>query len=680
MSDDIFNNIYNKSLDLLSRREHSTKEIREKLLLRFDDCAVIDSVLTKLEKNNLISNLRFAEAYVSSRKRKGFGPKKISFELISKGVSESITNKAIIEEGGWRKAAKRVFEKKFKIGKNSDAKDILKQKTFLQNRGFGFKEIESVFGDDMLWFIAMSYEVLARKYRPANFEEVIGQDHVVKALINSIESEKIHQAFIFSGTRGVGKTTIARILAKCLNCESGNKPTSKPCNKCSNTTEITAGRSVDFLEIDAASNTQVEKIRDLIETVEYKPAKGRYKIFLIDEVHMLSTASFNALLKTLEEPPPHVVFIFATTNPEKIPKTVQSRCLQLNLKTVNEEMLNNHLSQILQKEKIKHDDESIQLISKSANGSVRDALTILDQAIAHGNGKLDRNEVKKLLGTIDDSLLLELLEGIVDGDGKKVFDKLAEIEQLLPEYDVILRDLISILHQVSLEQVLNNSDSGNIKRISNKIDKEFCQLLYEIGMNSFTKFSVHPSPKECLEICLLRMLTFNPLQKLSENNQNIKSGNSEKKSLKKVDEGIKKAKSPLPKVSSEEKLLNNNEDWVKLFNSLELSPFARNYFGNMSLFSHNDEGMILKADLNLGDVPENIMSEFKTTVESIFSNKINIKIEKGNVINSPIQLNESKIEKEEILAKDQISKDKEIQDFVEKFNGKIKPETIKPSK
>ena len=489
MSDDIFNNIYNKSLDLLSRREHSTKEIREKLLLRFDDCAVIDSVLTKLEKNNLISNLRFAEAYVSSRKRKGFGPKKISFELISKGVSESITNKAITEEGGWRKAAKQVFVKKFKNGKNSDAKDILKQKTFLQNRGFGFKEIESVFGDDMLWFIAMSYEVLARKYRPANFEEVIGQDHVVKALINSIESEKIHQAYIFSGTRGVGKTTIARILAKCLNCESGTKPTSKPCNKCSNTTEITAGRSVDFLEIDAASNTQVEKIRDLIETVEYKPAKGRYKIFLIDEVHMLSTASFNALLKTLEEPPPHVVFIFATTNPEKIPKTVQSRCLQLNLKTVNEEMLNNHLNQILQKEKIKHDDESIQLISKSANGSVRDALTILDQAIAHGNGKLDRNEVKKLLGTIDDSLLFELLEAIVDGDGKKVFDKLAEIEQLLPEYDVILRDLISILHQVSLEQVLNNSDSDDIKRISNKIDTEFCQLLYEIGMNSFSKFS-----------------------------------------------------------------------------------------------------------------------------------------------------------------------------------------------
>ena len=680
MSDDLFNVIYNKSLDLLSRREHSIKEIKEKLSARFEQKEIIESVIEKLSDNNLINNTRFAEAYVSARKRKGFGPKKIAFELLSKGVDESVSNNVIIEEGDWESAAKLAFSKKFKDGPSLDTNEKLKQKSFLQNRGFRFKEIESVFTNDMLWFNAMSYEVLARKYRPSCFEEVIGQEHVVKALVNSIESEKIHQAFIFSGTRGVGKTTIARILAKCLNCESNSKPTSVPCNKCSNTIEITAGRSVDFLEIDAASNTQVEKIRDLIETVEYKPAKGRYKIFLIDEVHMLSTASFNALLKTLEEPPSHIVFIFATTNPEKIPKTVQSRCLQLNLKTVNEEMLNNHLNQILKKEKIKHDDESTQLISKSANGSVRDALTILDQAIAHGNGELNSNEVKKLLGTIDDSLLFELLEGIVDGDGKKVFDKLAEIEQLLPEYDVILRDLISILHQVSLEQVLNNSESENIKNISNKTDKEFCQLLYEIGMNSFTRFSVHPSPKECLEICLLRMLTFNPLQKLSENNQDSTPSNSEKKNLKKVDEKIKKVNSPSSEESSKKKFLNNNEDWVKLFNSLKLSPFARNYFGNMSLFLHNNEDMIFKADLNLGEVPENIMSEFKTAVECIFSNKINIKIEKGDVINSPIQLNESKIEKEENLAKDQISNDKEIQDFVKKFNGKIKPETIKPSK
>ena len=250
----------------------------------------------------------------------------------------------------------------------------------------------------------MSYEVLARKYRPIDFNEVIGQDHVVKALINSINQEKIHQAFIFSGTRGIGKTTIARILAKCLNCESSSKPTPDPCNECSNTKEISTGRSVDFLEIDAASNTQVEKIRDLIETVEYKPAKARFKIYLIDEVHMLSPASFNALLKTLEEPPPHVIFIFATTNPEKIPKTVQSRCLQLNLKTVDEEILSSHLKKILEKEKINYDNDSVSLIANTANGSVRDGLTLLDQAIAYGNGELLKEDVKALLGTNDNSL------------------------------------------------------------------------------------------------------------------------------------------------------------------------------------------------------------------------------------------------------------------------------------
>ena len=526
----------------------------------------------------------------------------------------------------------------------------------------------------------MSYKVLARKYRPADFDEVIGQDHIVKALVNSIESEKIHQAFIFSGTRGVGKTTIARILAKCLNCESDPKPTSKPCNKCSNTVEISTGRSVDFLEIDAASNTQVDKIRDLIETVEYKPAKGRFKIFLIDEVHMLSPASFNALLKTLEEPPAHVVFIFATTNPDKIPKTIQSRCLQLNLKTVNEEMLFNHLKGILKKEKINHDDESIQLIAKSANGSVRDGLTILDQAIAHGNGVLNKEEVKKMLGTIDNSLLFELLDSIIDGDGKKVFDKLAEIEQLSPEYDVILRDMISTLHQISLEQVLNNSDSKDIKRLSIKIDKEFCQLLYEIGMNSFSKFKVHPSPKECLEICLLRMLAFNPLQKITDSTQTEKTDSAEKKSPKKAEKISQKVSISESKDVNEKKLLQTNEDWMKLFNSIELSPFARNYFGNMSLSSHNDKEIIFIADKSLGDVPENIMSEFKIALESKFINKIDIKIVKGDVNNSPIQANESKMKDEENMAKNQINNDKDIQKFIKKFNGKIKSDTIKPSK
>ena len=522
----------------------------------------------------------------------------------------------------------------------------------------------------------MSYEVLARKYRPTNFEEVVGQDHIIKALVNSIDQKKIHQAYIFSGTRGVGKTTIARILAKCMNCESDSIPTSKPCNTCSNTTEITAGRSVDFLEIDAASNTQVEKIRELIETVEYKPAKGRYKIYLIDEVHMLSTASFNALLKTLEEPPAHVIFIFATTNPEKIPKTVQSRCLQLNLKTVNEETLFKHFKKIIENEKIDSDDESLVLIANSANGSVRDGLTLLDQAIANGNGKLNQDDVKKLLGTIDDSLLLELIEFVVEGKGKQVFDVLTKIEELSPEYDGILKDIISILHQISLEHILQNSQDDRIKSIATITDKEFCQLLYELAMNSYSKFSAHPSPKEALEICLLRMLTFNPLQKLSSSNESKNDDIPEKKSLKKVDVKTDTSKNDIKK----DEIINSNDDWITLFDSLSVSPFARNYFGGMSFHSYSGFTLTLIANEDMGEVPENIMTEFKSSLKDKFSNKIDVKIQTGNTSNSPIATSNRRNKKHQNDAENNIKSDKDIQSFINKFNGKIKSDTIKPIK
>ena len=258
----------------------------------------------------------------------------------------------------------------------------------------------------------MSYEVLARKYRPSNFEEVVGQSHIIQALSNSITQDKIHQAYIFSGTRGVGKTTLARILSKCLNCLSAKTPVTIPCDTCNSCVEIKAGRHLDFLEIDAASKTGVDDMRSLLETVQYKPSTGRYKIYLIDEVHMLSTSSFNALLKTLEEPPSHVIFIFATTDPEKIPKTVQSRCLQLNLKTIGKQALKEHMLNIVKKEGIKHDEESLTLIADSAKGSVRDALTLLDQSIAHGNGELNEQDVRNLLGTIDGAMIGDLVSSL----------------------------------------------------------------------------------------------------------------------------------------------------------------------------------------------------------------------------------------------------------------------------
>tara|TARA_B100001142_G_C14348617_1_gene661034 strand:- start:4562 stop:6139 length:1578 start_codon:yes stop_codon:yes gene_type:complete len=525
----------------------------------------------------------------------------------------------------------------------------------------------------------MSYEVLARKYRPANFEEVVGQDHIIKALVNSIDQEKIHHAYIFSGTRGVGKTTIARILAKCMNCESSTKPTSKPCNECSNTIEVSAGRSVDFLEIDAASNTQVEKIRELIETVEYKPAKGRYKIYLIDEVHMLSTSSFNALLKTLEEPPPHVIFIFATTNPEKIPKTVQSRCLQLNLKIIDEELLFKHIKQILKKEEINYDDESIALIANSANGSVRDALTLLDQAIAHGNGKLSQKEVKALLGTIDNSLLIELIDSVIDGDGKNVFDLLSKIEELSPEYDAILKDIISVLHQISLHQVIRNSSTESIQKIANKLDKEFCQLLYEIAMNAYSKFSVHPNPKEALEICLLRMLTFNPLQKLSKKSDFKQTNLSEKKIVNEAKpEALEKIiNKNEPK---DEAIFNCNDDWINFFNRTKMSPFARNFFGNMSFHLYEKNSLTLIKNSEAGDIPENIFLEFKSILKEAFLKNIEVIIQSGNPVDSPLQLKDLENKKHHDEARKSIDEDINIQDFIKKFDGKIKTDTIKPIK
>jgi DNA polymerase-3 subunit gamma/tau len=243
----------------------------------------------------------------------------------------------------------------------------------------------------------MSYEVLARKYRPTNFDEVVGQDHIIQALSNSILQDRMHQAFIFSGTRGVGKTTLGRILAKCLNCLSSDSAVSTPCNSCSNCEEIKIGRSLDFYEQDAASQRGIDAMKELLQTVPQSPSNGRFKVYLLDEAHMLTTESFNALLKNLEEPPKHVVFILATTNPEKLPKTVQSRCLQLNLKTVGGTVLTNHLKMILESENINFDQESLDLITDAASGSVRDALTLLDQAIAHGSGSLEAKSVKKTI-------------------------------------------------------------------------------------------------------------------------------------------------------------------------------------------------------------------------------------------------------------------------------------------
>ena len=543
----------------------------------------------------------------------------------------------------------------------------------------------------------MSYEVLARKYRPTNFDEVVGQDHIIQALSNSILQDRMHQAFIFSGTRGVGKTTLGRILAKCLNCLSADSPISTPCNTCSNCEEIKLGRSLDFYEQDAASQRGIDAMKDLLQTVPQSPSNGRFKVYLLDEAHMLTTESFNALLKNLEEPPKHVVFILATTNPEKLPKTVQSRCLQLNLKTVGGTVLINHLKMILESENINFDHESIELIADAASGSVRDALTLLDQAIAHGSGSLEADSVKKLLGTIDNSHLISMLHSIIDGKGQSAFDDLAKIEELSPEYESILKSIISILHKTSLEKVLHNSNDENIKSLSQKIDEEFCQLLYEISVNAYSKFNVHPNPKEALEICILRMLAFNPLHKLDEQpkNQNTEKKNlkteqikatSQDKSSIKVESQIKSTITNIEKepIKNEDvaKSINisikNNDQWILFFDSLEISPFARNYFGYLEFESFDDLSLVLISSNADNKIPENVHKEFKLACEDYFKKTISIEIKNGNPSKSPIHQKEKQETDRQLKAEKEILSDPSIQKFLDKYDGNIKDGSIKP--
>ena len=367
---------------------------------------------------------------------------------------------------------------------------------------------------------------LANKYRPTKFSEVIGQEAAVVALKNIIKNQNFHNGYIFAGTRGVGKTTLGRLFAKALNCSNYDIERGSTCNVCANCEAIQTNSHLDLIEIDAASRTGVDDMRELLESVQYRPSQGNYKVYLIDEVHMLSIQSFNALLKTLEEPPPHVMFLMATTEVEKVPKTVLSRCLQLNLKTIPENQIRDHIQTLLDLENIKYDEESLALIASSAQGSIRDGLTLLDQAIAHGNGVLEADQVKALLGTIDQSYIIELVKNIAASDGDGAYLTLNKITELNVEYEQVLKIIISVFHKISLHQQLQNSEDAGIMQLAESIDPQITQLHYEIALNALHKFHVHPHPKQALELCILRMLAFQPISEGAAPKIEKKNGHS----------------------------------------------------------------------------------------------------------------------------------------------------------
>lgn len=360
----------------------------------------------------------------------------------------------------------------------------------------------------------MSYQVLARKWRPRSFREMVGQTHVLKALINALDNQRLHHAYLFTGTRGVGKTTIARIIAKCLNCETGI--TSTPCGTCSVCREIDEGRFVDLIEIDAASRTKVEDTRELLDNVQYAPSRGRFKVYLIDEVHMLSTHSFNALLKTLEEPPPYVKFILATTDPQKLPATILSRCLQFSLKNMSPERVVEHLSHVLAAENVPFEPDALWLLGRAADGSMRDAMSLTDQAIAFGEGKVLAADVRAMLGSLDHGQVYGVLQALLEGDARALLEAVRDLAEQGPDWAGVLAEMLNVLHRVAIAQALpeavdnGQGDRERVLALASALPAEDVQFYYQMGLIGRRDLPLAPDPRGGFEMVLLRMLAFRP--------------------------------------------------------------------------------------------------------------------------------------------------------------------------
>ena len=545
----------------------------------------------------------------------------------------------------------------------------------------------------------MSYQVLARKWRPNDFSEVVGQEHVVQALCNSLDQNKIHQAFVLSGTRGVGKTTIARILAKSLNCEVGLD--SRPCHECSTCLSVAEGSFMDFQEIDAASSRGVDDTKQLLETVMHMPSSSRYKVYLLDEVHMLSTQSFNMLLKTLEEPPEHVIFILATTLPEKIPATVLSRCLQFNLKNLTNKQLTDRLSFILKEEKVDFDQMAIEQIARAGRGSLRDSLTITDQAIAFCEGKLSDSEVAAMLGTLPSDNVLKLLRDIADGDSKSLLASLNEINQLSVDYLRLMDLLLETIQLLSfakvsdeiLEEIDLNKEEALV--LLDNLTEEDLQLLYQIGLIAKRDMELAPSLSGGFDMALLRMVSFIPNQP----NQTKKKANPSEIETK--DEGLQNQENNLkhtkkivePIISIEEQSTDKeNEElkdinldisaknWKMIFDQLNLDPGTKQ-LASHCYFVRTDETVIY---LSMPEEKLNVFSgkhrkQLQDALTEFFDVPCNLFLEAGEFSEeSPNQIKEEEKKKELKNAQKEIEDDPNVKSLVEAFGAKVIESSIEP--
>jgi len=540
------------------------------------------------------------------------------------------------------------------------------------------------------------YQVLARKYRPHKFEELVGQAHTIRTLVNALDNNNLHHGFLFTGTRGVGKTTIARIFAKSVNCEKG--VSSKPCGKCETCVEIDQGQSVDLIELDAASHTGVDHMREILENAQYLPTKNLYKIYLIDEVHMLSKSSFNALLKTLEEPPGHIKFLLATTDPKKLPVTILSRCLQFNLNKLSHNEILSQLKFIMNSEGLEFEEPALSKIADFGNGSMRDALSLLDQSISYGNGSVKVKDIKAMLGLVLHDDVIKLATLVIERRADEVISFVRDLAHKGENLSNALQDLTSLFHQISIAQILTNHEQidSEILTLSSQISTHDLQLFYQIAVNAQKDLAFSPSEQIGLEMTLLRMIAFHP--EYEDEKKTLKPSTKTKTKFSKINQvaieakpeveakKIKEGPENRPNQEKQNKSrkqirIKNQKDWERIINDLPFKGATKMLVKNTLFSSYENDKLVLTLNKEFSNLlTKNVKKSIEKTLHNEF-NEFTLEIESGDTNGSTLSQKEAIKEKQK---KEQTQKqfldDEGLKKIEKAFNTKVDLKSIKSLK
>ncbi|MEY2889050.1 MAG: hypothetical protein RIQ30_647 [Pseudomonadota bacterium] len=544
----------------------------------------------------------------------------------------------------------------------------------------------------------MTALALARKWRPKTFTELVGQDHVVKALTHALDQGRLHHAWLFTGTRGVGKTTISRIMAKALNCtgvDGKGQMTSQPCGQCQACTEIDAGRFVDYIEMDAASNRGVDEMVSLLEKAAYAPSSARFKVYMIDEVHMLSTHAFNAMLKTLEEPPPHVKFILATTDPQKVPVTVLSRCLQFNLKQMPVPLIVEHLQQILGSESVTAEANALRVIAKAAQGSMRDALSLTDQAIAYAAGPVSEAAVRTMLGTIDETYLIKILDALQNKDGKTLNEIAEEMGLRSMSFSLALQDLASLLHKIATAQIVPNSvledwpEANEIRRLAKAFTPEETQLFYQIAITSRADLSLAPDEQAGFAMALLRMLAFKP----GGSGSTSVTANSAPKAAAQTSKPASPASKsmetkPVTKSATSQTVAHtpnlNSEikpDWHAMVRNLPLRGLLQQLAHQTELVEWRDTPTTLFITLTTAMpqlATDDALARFGETLRAQYGKPVKLQLGEGKANHTIAKVDAQIYEEKKLNAEEQIAEDPFLKELEREFGAKVVSGSVRP--